>query len=180
MRLIDQIQDLSDDELELETASAVAKLRPQQRTLIEAYAEGNTTLTKAAETAGFKSAAPASSALKSPAGAWALACLREQHTRASKTTAQWKRNRLKEVIQIALTMEKPDLKAAVSAISELNRMDGDHAATKQKVEHTLLAAHVSIDQMDVELLSKLHHTLQNHEQRIIEGAIAPALKDASK
>ncbi len=177
MRLIDTISEYSDDELELEVESAVKKLRPQQRTLIQSYAEGNTTLTKAAEAAGFKSSAPASNAIKTPAGAWALACLREQHTRTSKATASWKRNRLKEVINRALDGDRPDLKAAVSAIRELNVMDGDHAATKQKVEHTLLAAHVSIDGLDVELLSKIHHAMRNHDGRVIEGATAPALKN---
>lgn len=180
MMLIDQIQEYSDDELELEVESAVSKLRPQQRTLIESYAEGNVTLKKASEAAGFKSAAPASNALKSPAGAWALACLREQHTRKSKATASWKRNRLKEVINRALDADRPDLKAAVSAIRELNAMDGDHAATKSKVEHTLLSAHVSLDSMDVELLSKLHHTLANHDARIIQGTATPALKNDSE
>ena len=177
MMLIDQIQQYSDDELELEVENAVRKLRPQQRRIIEVYATGEHTLTRASKEAGFTSSAPASKAIQSPAGAWALQVLREYHARKSNVTAEWKRNRLRDIVNIALTQEKPDLKAAVSAIGELNKMSGDHAITRQKVEHTLVAAHVELDSLDMELLSKLHHTLQNHDRRIIEGTTSPTPED---
>lgn len=180
MMLIDQIQQYSDDELELEVDNAVRKLRPQQRKIIEIYATGEHTLKSSAEQAGFKTGSAASNVVKSPAGAWALQVLREYHARKSNVSAEWKRNRLRDIVNIAMTAEKPDLRSAVSAIGELNKMSGDHAITRQKVEHTLVAARVELDSLDMELLAKLHHTLENHDGRIIEGTVTQTPRDTEQ
>ena len=139
MNLPDEIQEYDDFHNEVEETLGHC-VNPSYRTFVLAIAAGHLSIRKAAKQAGITH----QTGMKIMTGD---AEPHEKYRKAIKTLrrifqakfgakAEWKRNQLISIVEICNDSESPHYQpgSVIKAVEQLNRMDGDHAATK--VEHT--------------------------------------------
>lgn len=141
------------------------KLTPKQRSFIDNYLANGGNGTQAAKDAGYKGSpntlkSVAQENLRKPDIAEKIEAAQNKLKEDLGFTAEWKRERLGQVIERSLQAEKVyeiingekvfsgeyQFKGdtVIRAIAELNKMDGDHAALKIKADIKTTVDHVSI------------------------------------
>jgi len=135
------------------------KLTVKQQSFVDNYLANGGNGTQAAKDAGYKGsentlASTAKENLRKPQIKEAIEKEQNKIKKKLEMTAEWKRSTLKDVIERCLqaepVMEMRDGKLVetgeykfganevIRAINELNKMDGDHAAIKNKTEVTVI------------------------------------------
>ena len=137
-------------------------MNEQQYLFCEYYSMGGTA-TKAAKAAGYASTG---GLLNNSAIQDCTVLMREQLSRLANVTRDWRKLKLRDIVDRAMAQDPPMLSAATGAIRALNDMDMDEKVALT-LEHGLnmMLAKLNVNpEQDLGLLGKLFHTINLSEE----------------